>query len=413
MDVFELEQDAPPVPINITGPSRAASPGDERRPPPANEHALEDTLGELSLGDGKSPTQHQRRGSYNHRALEFEIGDALKAKSGKKHASDFEQLKVLGTGAYGKVMLVRDIGTGRLYAQKQLKKASIIIQQRMIDQTMSERQILESVRHPYIVKLHYAIQDAHKLYLLLQYAEGGELFTHLAAERMFSEDCAAFYGAQAACALCHLHRRGIVYRDLKPENCLLDSQGNLLLTDFGLSKIAEGDSTCNSMLGTPEYMAPEVLLGEPYDYTVDWWSFGALLYDFMTGNPPFTGANQQRVINKIVGQKYKPQMPYYLSPDAKDLLRRLLRKEPERRLGYKQFDVIKKHRFFRNIDWAAIEAKSPALEPPITPIIGDPAEAENFSTNFTEMAFSPAANSPGAGNFAGFSYVGSLPSEMR
>lgn len=415
MDVFELDADplaraVQSVSIDIPGSSRPSVIDDSNLLDPGS---AEDPFLTVSGSSGSQGMGHKRRGTLS-KSVEVEIGSVLNLR--KKKVSDFEQLKVLGTGAYGKVMLTREISTGKLYAQKQLKKASIVIEKRMIDQTMSERQILEAVRHPYIVKLHYAIQDSHKLYLMLQYAQGGELFTHLAAERMFSEDCAAFYGAQVASALCHLHERGIVYRDLKPENCLLDHRGNLLLTDFGLSKIATGDKTsCNSMLGTPEYMAPEVLLGMPYDYTVDWWSLGALLYDFMTGNPPFTGTTHQRVINKIVGQKYKVNLPYYLSPDAKDLLRKFLRKEPERRLGYKQMDTLKKHRFFRKINWVQILEHSDELDPPIKPMISDPALAENFSAEFTSMALSPDTSylEPAVKQFEGFSYVGSIPHEMH
>lgn len=366
MDVFALDDDAPPLSnLHISAP---------------DEHIISPA----------SQLPHQRRHSTS-RTVNIDLKTELNAQ--KRRVSDFFPLKVLGVGAYGKVLLVRDTKTNKLYAQKQLKKATIVVEERMVSQTKSERQILESVRHPYIVRLHYAVQDQQKLYLILQYAPGGELFTHLAAARMFSEDCAAYYGAQAASALCHLHNQGILYRDLKPENCLLDAKGNLLLTDFGLSKIAENDATCNSMLGTPEYMAPEVLLGESYDYSVDWWSFGALLYDFMTGNPPFTGANKDRVIKKIVGQKYKPALPYYLSLDAKDLIRKLLRKEPQRRLGFKQMEVIKKHRFFRKINWKQIEECDPSLNPPIKPILTDPVLAENFNDEFTSMVLSPPIHS--------------------
>lgn len=427
MDVFELDSEVAQESLqnlSLADAERCTHAPDIQVHGPEDAYDLDEEPTPLEIpntlgGRGQPGKPHQRRHSSST-AVSVEIADIFSKDSRrrKKRATDFEQLKVLGVGAYGKVMLVRDIQTNKLYAQKQLKKASIVIEQRMVTQAMFERQILESVKHPYIVKLHYAIQDQHKLYLILQYAQGGELFTHLAAERMFSEDCAAFYGAQAASALCHLHKNGILYRDLKPENCLLDEKGNLLLTDFGLSKIAENDATCNSMLGTPEYMAPEVLLGEPYDYTVDWWSFGALLYDFMTGNPPFTGANKDRVIKKIVGQKYKAAMPYYLSADARDLLRRLLRKEPQRRLGYKQFGTIKSHRFFRKINWDDIEHHKDRLDPPIKPILGDPLDAPNFSTEFTSMALSPVVHGEHLELFEkdvfhGFSYAGSLPKEMQ
>ncbi|KAL2132514.1 hypothetical protein VTI74DRAFT_3704 [Chaetomium olivicolor] len=305
-------------------------------------------------------------------------------------AEDFEPLRCLGKGSYGTVILVKERATGRLFAQKQFKKASLVVHKKLIEQTKTERQILESVnRHPFVVNLYYAFQDHEKLYLILEYGQGGELFTHLSTERMFSEETAAFYMAEMVLALSHLHENlGVVYRDLKPENCLLDAQGHLLLTDFGLSKVAVDPEACNSMLGTVDYMAPEVILGKKYGKAVDWWSLGALGFDLLTGHPPFRGPNHAKIQDNIVRQKLT--LPFFLSPDAKDLLTRLLRKEPAKRLGYnmpKDLATIKKHRFFRKIDWKKLEARE--LEPPIQPLITDPEMAENFAREFTELPLSP------------------------
>ncbi|KAK9458147.1 kinase-like domain-containing protein [Dipodascopsis uninucleata] len=355
----------------------------------------EDTNGS-SLKDQKFKDEEQMATSYRINIESDYVAsyaeDVTAISSARKLSpSDFESLKVLGKGAYGKVLLVRERATGRLFAQKQLKKASMIVHKKSAEQTQTERAILESVRHPYIVKLFYALQDKHKLYLLLEYAQGGELFHHLMTERMLSEDTVSFYVAELVLALSHLHTVvGVVYRDLKPENCLLDSKGHLVLTDFGLSKVANDDGTCRTFLGTPEYMAPEVLLGKPYDFAVDWWSLGALCYDLLTGSPPFTGNNHKRIIEKIL--KTKLSLPYYLSPDAKDFLTRLLRKEPKKRLGGKlphDIQIIKKHRFFRKLDWKRLEARDSDLIPPIVPIITDPILAENFSEEFTNMAMTP------------------------
>ncbi|PVH86770.1 serine/threonine protein kinase-like protein [Cadophora sp. DSE1049] len=336
----------------------------------------------------------------------------------KMTAADFDPLRCLGKGTFGTVLLVKQQTTGRLYAQKQFKKASLTVHKRLIEQTKTERSILESVnRHPFVVKLFYAFQDHEKLYLILEYAQGGELFTHLAQERMFTEEVASFYMAEMALALEHLHRNlGVIYRDLKPENCLLDTDGHLLLTDFGLSKVAvDENDKCNSMLGTVEYMAPEVILGQKYGMAVDWWSFGALGFDLLTGAPPFQGQNHAKIQERIVKQKLV--MPYFLGPDAKDLLTRLLRKEPNKRLGSnmpKDMLLIKKHRFFRKIDWKKLARRE--IEPPIQPLITDPELAENFSTDFTDLALSPVLtstkapwNSAGANEnpFGGFSYVAS------
>ncbi|KAI0526032.1 kinase-like domain-containing protein [Xylaria bambusicola] len=337
----------------------------------------------------------------------------------KMQPDDFEPLRCLGKGTYGTVLLVKQRNTGRLYAQKQFKKASVIVQKKLVEQTKTERQILESVsRHPFVVNLYYAFQDREKLYLILEYGQGGELFTHLSTEKMFSESTAAFYMAEMVLALSYLHDSlGVVYRDLKPENCLLDAHGHLLLTDFGLSKVAVGDDdSCKSILGTVEYMAPEVILGNKYGKAVDWWSFGALGYDLMTGNPPFRGANNAKVQHNIVKQKVV--MPYFLSLDAKDLLARLLRKDPAKRLGSrmpKDLELIKRHRFFRKIDWKKLAARE--MEPPIQPMITDPELAENFAPEFTDLSLSPLTTtkdpwsgmSPGGSfkedPFGGFSFV--------
>ncbi|KAF2457946.1 kinase-like domain-containing protein [Lineolata rhizophorae] len=343
----------------------------------------------------------------------------------KMTAGDFEPLNCLGKGTFGTVLLVRQRATGRLYAQKQFRKASLTVHKRLVEQTKTERTILESVnRHPFIVNLYYAFQDHEKLYLILEYASGGELFHHLNMEHMFSEQMAAFYMAELVLALEHLHHNtGVVYRDLKPENCLLDADGHLLLTDFGLSKVAvDGSDRCNSVLGTVDYMAPEVVRGAEYGMAVDWWSLGALGFDLMTGSPPFSGANHAKTQERIL--KAKLALPYYLSPDAKDLLTRLLRKEPRRRLGAnmpKDLTTIKQHRFFRKVNWAALKRRE--LEPPIKPLITDPALAENFAREFTDVPLSPVVGSgaPGGADwktdaggaaagqdvFGGFSFVAS------
>ncbi|CAD0095796.1 unnamed protein product [Aureobasidium vineae] len=296
----------------------------------------------------------------------FPVEGGLRTESvlRKMTADDFEPLKCLGKGAFGT---------------------------RLIEQTRTERSILESVnRHPFVVKLFYAFQDHERLYLILEYAQGGELFTHLAMERMFTEEVASFYMAEMVLALEHLHRNvRVVYRDLKPENCLLDSDGHLLLTDFGLSKVALEEDSCSSFLGTVEYMAPEVVQATSYGFAVDWWSLGAIGFDLLTGSPPFGGNNNAKIQQNILKQKL--QLPYFLGPDSKDLLTRLLRKEPNKRLGAnmpKDLDIIKKHRFFRRIDWKKLAKRE--LEPPIRPLITDPELAENFSKEFTDLPMSPA-----------------------
>ena len=338
----------------------------------------------------------------------------------KMAADDFVPLSCLGKGSYGTVLLVQQKKSGRLYAQKQFKKASLKVHRHLIEQAKTERDILESVNsHPFVVKLYYAFQDHEKLYLILEYAQGGELFTYLKHEKMFPEDKACFYMAEMVLALEHLHHTvGVVYRDLKPENCLLDAEGHLLLTDFGLSKKRVNEDHCTSVSGTVEYMAPEVIMGNGHGMQVDWWSLGAVGVDLLTGSPPFKGSNVSKIRSRICEQKLS--LPYYLGPDAKDLLIRLLRKDPKKRLGGttpKDLVALKKHRFFRNIDWAQLEKR--AVDPPIKPFITDPEKAENFAWEFTDLPLSPVvtrreapwgSSSEGkeeSNPFGGFSYVAS------
>ncbi|XP_033123177.1 ribosomal protein S6 kinase beta-2-like [Anneissia japonica] len=237
----------------------------------------------------------------------------------------FQLLKVLGKGGYGKVFQVRKIAgahLNRIFAMKVLKKASIVRNQKDTAHTKAERNILEAVKHPFIVDLIYAFQTGGKLYLILEYLSGGELFMHLEREGIFLEDTASFYLSEIVLALEHLHKQGIIYRDLKPENIMLDAQGHVVLTDFGLCKesVEEGDMT-HTFCGTIEYMAPEILTRTGHAKAVDWWSLGALMFDMLVGAPPFTTDNRKKTIEKIL--KGKLVLPPYLTPEAKDLIRKV------------------------------------------------------------------------------------------
>jgi len=330
-------------------------------------------------------------------------------KAGPK---DFELLKVLGKGGYGKVFQVRKI-TGQdastIYAMKVLKKATIVRNQKDTAHTKAERNILECVKHPFIVDLHYAFQTGGKLYLILEYLSGGELFMHLEREGIFLEDTACFYLSEITLALEHLHQQGIIYRDLKPENILLDYRGHIKLTDFGLCKeaIDEGVVT-HTFCGTIEYMAPEILTRTGHAKAVDWWSLGALMFDMLTGAPPFTAENRKKTIEKIL--KCKLNLPPYLTPDARDLLRKLLKRQPSQRLGagLDDAELIKRHHFFRQINWVDVIAQR--TEPPIKPSLTSDDDASLFDTRFTKQ---PAIDSPDESMlsesanqvFLGFTYV--------
>lgn len=207
----------------------------------------------------------------------------------------------LQLGSFGKVFLVRDKSNGELYAMKVLKK-DYIIKKNQIQHTKTERSVLSYVHHPYIVGLNMAFQTSDKLFFVLDYCAGGELFFHLGKVGRFSEDRAKFYAAQIVLALQYVHRMDVVYRDLKPENVLLDHFGNIRLTDFGLSKegVSDHSTGANSFCGTPEYIAPEVLLRQGHGRAVDWWSLGALLYEMIIGLPPFYSRNRETMFEKIM-----------------------------------------------------------------------------------------------------------------
>ncbi|KAI8147876.1 kinase-like domain-containing protein [Fennellomyces sp. T-0311] len=334
-------------------------------------------------------------------ALDQQYIASTVASCPKATSDDFDRLCVLGRGAFGKVLLVKHRTSKTLYAMKTLKKASLVLH---VNNIKTERQILEQVRHPFIVQLYYAFQTSAELHMILEYAVGGELFRYLDQEGMFSEPMACFYASELILALSHLHSLGIVYRDLKPENCLLDQKGHILLTDFGLSKVSL-DGKTNTICGTAEYMAPEVLAGLQYDYAVDWWSLGILIYDMLTGSPPFKGSNRQKTIDTIMSKK--PVMPYYFTNEAKSLLNGLLRKNPHVRLGSKGAEAIHKHRFFRKTNWTTLAERR--VDPPIVPVVTDPESAENFDAAFTAE---PIVGSPPAlssfthvDHFRHFSYV--------
>ena len=239
--------------------------------------------------------------------------------------SDFHIEKLLGKGAFGKVLLVTKKDTGQLYAMKSLQK-KLIEQRNQKVHTKTEREILGEVNSPFIVQLRFAFQTSGKLYMVMDFINGGELFFHLRRCTRFTEDRTQFYAAEILSALEYLHKQGIIYRDLKPENVLLDSEGHIKLTDFGLSKkFFSGEKKTFSFCGTPEYLAPEILKGTGHDQAADFWSFGALIYEMMSGAPPFYCKNKDVMFKNMLSKPV--EMRGHFSPQAVDLLRNLLQVE--------------------------------------------------------------------------------------
>nr|XP_025035285.1 ribosomal protein S6 kinase alpha-1 [Pelodiscus sinensis] len=314
---------------------------------------------------------------------EFNITHHVKEGSEKGDPSQFELLKVLGQGSFGKGFLVRKVtppDNGHLYAMKVLKTATLKVRDRV--RTKMERDILADVNHPFVVKLHYAFQTEGKLYLILDFLRGGDLFTRLSKEVMFTEEDVKFYLAELALGLDHLHSLGIIYRDLKPENILLDEEGHIKLTDFGLSKEAiDHEKKAYSFCGTVEYMAPEVVNRQGHTHSADWWSYGVLMFEMLTGSLPFQGKDRKETMTFIL--KAKLGMPQFLSSEAQSLLRSLFKRNPANRLGSGSdgAEEIKRHPFYSTIDWNKLYRRE--IKPPFKPAVGRPDDTFYFDTEFT------------------------------
>ncbi|KAI3447857.1 hypothetical protein Pfo_004522 [Paulownia fortunei] len=320
-----------------------------------------------------------------------EVCDNL-AKIPPMGLEDFEVLKVVGQGAFGKVY--------------QVMRKDKIMEKNHAEYMKAERDILTKIDHPFIVQLRYSFQTKYRLYLVLDFVNGGHLFFQLFYHGLFREDLARIYTAEIVSAVSHLHANGIMHRDLKPENILLDADGHAILTDFGLAKELEENARSNSMCGTIEYMSPEIILGKGHDKAADWWSVGILLFEMLTGKPPFVGGNREKIQQKIIKDKIK--LPAFLSSEAHSLLKGLLQKEPSKRLGSgpKGSDEIKSHKWFKSINWNKLEARGilPSFRPEVA---GDHCIA-NFDKQYTEMPLfdSPVSSPKVDGNlFLGFTYV--------
>uniref|UniRef100_A0A8D0D1K5 non-specific serine/threonine protein kinase n=1 Tax=Sander lucioperca TaxID=283035 RepID=A0A8D0D1K5_SANLU len=319
---------------------------------------------------------------------EIDISHHVKEGCEKADPSQFQLLKVLGQGSYGKVFLVRKIrgvDRGQLYAMKVLKKATL-----------------------------KAFQTEGKLYLILDFLRGGDLFTRLSKEVMFTEEDVKFYLAELALALDHLHSLGIIYRDLKPENILLDEEGHIKITDFGLSKEAiDHDKRAYSFCGTIEYMAPEVVNRRGHTQSADWWSFGVLMFEMLTGSLPFQGKDRKETMALIL--KAKLGMPQFLSPEVQSLLRALFKRNPANRLGAGPDGVeeIKRHRFFASIDWNKLYRRE--MRPPFKPTVGRPEDTFHFDPEFTSRTPTDSPGIPPSANthqlFRGFSFVATNQSQ--
>ncbi|XP_026287466.1 protein kinase C isoform X1 [Frankliniella occidentalis] len=331
---------------------------------------------------------------------------------GKVGLEDFHFIKVLGKGSFGKVMLGEKRGTDEVYAVKVLKK-DVIIQDEDVDCTMTEKRILAlAAKHPFLTALHSCFQTKDRLFFVMEYVNGGDLMFQIQRARKFDEPRARFYAAEVTLALQFLHRHGVVYRDLKLDNILLDNEGHCKLADFGMCKegIIDGVTT-TTFCGTPDYIAPEILQELDYGPSVDWWALGVLMYEMMAGQPPFEADNEDDLFESILHDDVL--YPVWLSKEAVSILKGFMTKNPAKRLGCVASQgteaAIRTHPFFRDMDWEALECRR--VKPPFKPKIKNKKDALNFDTEFTkeEPVLTPinadVVRSINQDEFKGFSFV--------
>lgn len=297
---------------------------------------------------------------------------------------DFQMLKVLGKGTFGKVMLGKEIKSGNVYAIKLLRK-DVVLAKDEVEHTLTENRVLKTAKHPFLTELIYSFQTTDRLIFVMEYVNGGELFFHLSRDRVFSEQRSRFYGSEITLALKYLHENKIVYRDLKLENLLIDSDGHIKVTDFGLCKqeISFNDTT-KTFCGTPEYLAPEVLEDNDYGHAVDWWGFGVVLYEMLCGRLPFYNRDHEVLFDLILTEQVR--FPPKLSDVSKAILNGLLEKKPTSRLGGGSGDAadVMQHKFFESVNWD--DALNKKVPPPFVPAIENKEDVRYFDEDFTREA---------------------------
>jgi len=284
----------------------------------------------------------------------------------------------LGTGSFGRVRLVQHKEEKGFYALKILKKSEVIYL-KQVDHVKTEKKILEEISHPFIVNLKGSFQDPLNLYLLLEYVIGGEFFSHLRKAGRFPNDTARYYAAQITLVFEHLHSLMILYRDLKPENLLLDKNGNCKVTDFGFAKKVEYRTW--TLCGTPEYLAPEIILSKGHGKAVDWWACGILIYEMLAGYPPFYDEDPLGIYQKILEGKVK--FPWHFDRHSKDLVKKLLTADLTKRLGNLKggAEDIKKHKWYTGstppMDWEKM-LKGECGDAPVQPEVAGESDTSNF-----------------------------------
>ncbi|XP_056130930.1 serine/threonine-protein kinase N2-like [Lampris incognitus] len=354
----------------------------ESLPSPKSLHQENSDVLSKTQSPSPTPPSQDTQSSIDHTTEGSTDGSG---SAPKMQMEDFKYISVLGRGHFGKVLLAEFKKTGKLYAVKALKKRDIVTRDE-VDSLMSEKRIFERInasRHPFLVNLYGCFQTSDHVCFVMEYSPGGDLMIHI-HNNVFSEVQTRFYSACVLLGLEFLHLNKIIYRDLKLDNLLMDADGFVKITDFGLCKEGMGhNDRTSTFCGTPEFLAPEVLTDENYTRAVDWWGMGVLIFEMLVGESPFPGEDEEEVFDSIVNDdvQYPPSLP----PDAMSIIQKLLKKNPLKRLGAGERDAndVKGEKFFQTIDWEALLAKK--VNPPFLPSIKESADVSNFDSEFTCM----------------------------
>jgi len=375
-------QSAPLADSMATSGQRSTNP--RSNPPTSKPPALP---GSSSNNNGPMALNGSLAG--NHQGARPTTTDRTPPGDDTMKLEDLEILKTIGTGTFARVCLCRiknssahskkstnnNVNSNKYFALKILSMHDVI-RLKQVEHVKNEKRILSEVSHPFLVDMVWSSRDANKfLYMLFPYVCGGELFSYLRSAGRFSAPASMFYAAEIVSALDYLHSLSIVYRDLKPENLLLDRDGHLKITDFGFAKRIASDRTW-TLCGTPEYLAPEIIQSKGHNRAVDWWALGILIFEMLAGYPPFFDDNPFGIYEKILGGKI--DWPRQIEPVVKDLIKKLLVQDRTKRMGAMKggAEDVKRHRWFKNIDWDDVVGKK--LRPPIVPNVGHEGDARNY-----------------------------------